>query len=281
MSSLAHYNQHISSTINLSRFNAINADHERETLSNKYRFIPTTRVVNVLENMGWFPVKASEMKIRNTDRDGFQKHMICFRQHSDNSLVVKDTVFPEIVLTNSHDGLASFNLMAGLFRLVCENGLIIADSMFSTHSIRHMGYADQQVIEAVEAVADSVPRISNRVNEFQDIELTQDEQGVYAMAALEAKYGREELQKKDIDVNRMLVPFRYEDKTNSLWHTFNTVQEKLIKGGKYAIKTPYAHHPNYKRPAKMRGINSISESIRVNQALWTLTEKMAELKGGI
>jgi len=40
-----------------------------------------------------------------------------------------DSLVPEIVLTNSHDGYASFQLMAGVFKFVCSNGMIVADSL--------------------------------------------------------------------------------------------------------------------------------------------------------
>jgi hypothetical protein len=41
-----------------------------------------------------------------------------------------DTVFPQILLTNSHDGKNAFQFQAGLYRLVCSNGLVIADTQF-------------------------------------------------------------------------------------------------------------------------------------------------------
>jgi len=53
------------------------------------------------------------------------------------------------------------------------------------------------------------------------------------------------------------------------------IQEKFLKGGRYAVKdTGYG----YNRTQKVRGVNSITENVRLNKALWTLTEKMAELK---
>jgi hypothetical protein len=277
MEGLERYTQANLRTVDLSRFSAINAMHEKEELSEKYRFIPTTRVINVLEGMGWYPVKASEMSVRSDGRSGFQKHMIRFRQNGTTSIIQKDQVFPEIVLTNSHDGLASFQIMAGLYRVVCSNGLTVADSLFETHRIKHIGYADQHVREAVESVLDSVPRIAGRVDEFREIELTKDEQGVYAMAALASKYGEDELEKREFRIDRILMPMRSADQPPTLWHTFNTVQEKLIKGGRYAIKTD-PDYPTYKTTVKAKEVKSISKSIMINRALWMLTEKMAELK---
>ena len=37
-----------------------------------------------------------------------------------------DTVFPQILLTNSHDGKNAFTFTAGLFRMICENGLVLS-----------------------------------------------------------------------------------------------------------------------------------------------------------
>ena len=149
--------------------------------------------------------------------------------------------------------------------------------MFETHRIKHMGFAERYVEEAVESVMESIPRIADHVNEFREIELTKEERGIYAMAALSAKYGEEELQKKEFRIDRILMPLRSADQDPTLWHTFNTVQEKLIKGGRYAIKTD-PDFPKYKTTVKAKEVKSISENVRINKALWMLTEKMAELK---
>ena len=49
--------------------------------------------------------------------------MIMFR-HADSlpSVAVGDSLV-EVVLVNSHDGTSSYKLMAGIFRLVCWNGM--------------------------------------------------------------------------------------------------------------------------------------------------------------
>ncbi len=278
MEGLDRYTQANLTGVDLTRFNAIQATHEHGELSEKYRFIPTTRVVNVLDSMGWYPVRASEMSVRAEKRAGFQKHLIRFRQTGTTSIIQKDQIFPEIVLTNSHDGLASFQIMAGLYRVVCSNGLTVADSLFETHKIKHIGYADSHVKQAVESVLESIPRISGRVNDFREIELAKDEQGVYAMAALAAKYGEEEVQQREFRLDRLIMPARAADQAPTLWHTFNTLQERLIKGGRYGVKAD-PNFPRYKTTTKVKEIKSISENIRINRALWMLTEKMAELKG--
>jgi len=221
---------HYTNTPDLSRFQSINAQNEMDTLSKKYSFIPTTTVINAFSQKGWMPVKAQEVRCLKEERKGFQKHLIRFRR--ENSMPVLNEVHPEIVLTNSHDGLASFQIMAGLFRLVCLNGLVVADSTFSKHSIRHMGYTDQAVHLAIEHVSDSIPMITNKVKDFQEIELTQDEKGIFAQAALAVKYGEDALTEREFDIDRLISPVRRADTAPTLWAEFNTVQEKFIRGGR-------------------------------------------------
>ena len=101
------------------------------TVSDKYTHIPTERVIDDMELMGWKPVDAKEVKARTEDTRGVQKHLVIFRN---DDVVINgedgDTVFPQILITNSHDGKNAFQFTAGLFRMICENGLVIATDEF-------------------------------------------------------------------------------------------------------------------------------------------------------
>lgn len=255
-------------TIQLEKFQSINADHQRDDLSTKYCFVPTTRVINTLAEHGWQPVKAQEVRARD-HKIGFQKHLIRFRQdgqYYDNDIV------PEIVLFNSHDGSASFQISAGLFRMICANGLIIADSMFATHRIKHLGYRDEDVSTAVENVVENTPMIMDKVVQFKSIILNKDEQMAYLDSALTVKYDEEKL--KDLPSKDFYIkPMRQEEAVPTLWNTYNIIQEKFINGFRYREGQGYRS-----KIRKNRGISNISENVRVNKALWQLTEKMAEIK---
>ena len=96
------------------------------TVSDKYSFIPTTQIITDLSNEGWEVYDASQRKSR-TGGEMFTKHMLRFRNEN---IPMTGDIVPEIILTNSHDGRNAFNLHAGLFRLVCSNGLVIADQTF-------------------------------------------------------------------------------------------------------------------------------------------------------
>jgi len=123
------------------------ATTQHESRSDRYQYIPTLEVIRGMEKAGFVPFSATQSRTRIEGRRDFTKHMIRFR-HADmiSALRVGDSL-AEIVLVNSHDGSSAYKLMAGLFRLVCSNGLIIADGMVDSVTVRHQGNIVHEVIE--------------------------------------------------------------------------------------------------------------------------------------
>ncbi len=259
----------------VSQYKAVAATGRYEgKTSDRFTVIPTTRVLDILKGQGWLPAKVKQAMVINPDRDGFQKHMIRLRQMENiNNPLVPGGLIPEIVITNAHDGTSSFHIMAGIFRIICGNGLVVADSMFSTHKVLHMGFQDQKVIDAVYDVVETTPKIMSRVNEFKQITLSRPEQEVLAESALAVRYDEAQLAEKKFDLTALLRPRRREDEVPNLWNTYNVLQEKLVTGGQFERNNRSRYRMN-----KVRGITSVTEDIRINKGLWMLTEKMAEFK---
>ena len=62
----------------------------------------------------------------------------------------------------------------------------------------------------------------------------------------------------------------------SLWTTFNVIQENVIRGGLHGRKRNAEGHI---RRSQTRAINGIDQNVTLNRALWTLAEGMQKLKG--
>ena len=107
------------------------AEKPSDEVSKHYTHIPTTKVINDMRSLGWDVVDVQEVAARTKATKGVQKHLVVFRNPD---VVINgddgDTVFPQVLLTNSHDGKNAFQFQAGLYRLVCSNGLVIADTQF-------------------------------------------------------------------------------------------------------------------------------------------------------
>ncbi len=253
---------------------SIFADQPFHEVSDRYRFIPTIDVVEALRQQGWFPASVQESVARLEQKRGFTRHLVRFR--SEGCRIEFDGMLPEIVLVNSHDRGSSFTLMAGLFRLICSNGMVIQNADFGRVRVRHTGHDIMSTImESVCSISGNVPRMAEAVDDFQTITLSPNEQGVFAESAAELRWGRDKETGKlnaPFTPDKLLLARRQEDKGGSLWHTYNRVQENMIKGGLRGVSA------NGRRRVRTRKVSSVSEDVRLNSALWSLTEKMAQLK---
>jgi hypothetical protein len=247
---------------------SIFAERPFEKTSDRYAFIPTIEVVDSMRREGWFPVAAREARVRKEEKRGYTRHEVRFR-NMDIAPVVGDT-FPEVALINSHDAGSSYQLEAGLFRLACANGMVVPDGAnMAGFRIHHKGDIAEEVLKATAQITHDVPQIIDLVEVMNGTELTWQHQRAFAEAALALRWGGED-KKAPISPDQLLQPRRNEDVGNSVWKTFNRIQENLTNGGMRGVAK------NNKR-MRVRGIESITEDVRLNKALWILGEKMVEL----
>ena len=246
---------------------SIFASQPIEGVSDRYSFFPTSSILQGMRENGWVPVRAEEQSVRTEARRGFQKHLIRFARTEHLQIWEKNQVRPEVVLLNSHDKSSAYQLHCGLFRLVCLNGMVVADATFERISIKHSGFNPDSVIEASFKVLGAVPDIMNKVQLFQDRILTDAER--LALATGAATYRWEDLAKAPINPSMLLNPRRYGDEAKDLWTTFNTVQENIIRGGQRDYSR---RRPDGRRMPKSRAINGIDEDMKLNKALWQMAE---------
>ena len=79
-----------------------------------------------------------------------------------------------------------------------------------------------------------------------------------------------------IKPQQLLIPRRYDDKANDLWTTFNVTQENVIRGGLRGVVLD--EQGRRVRRVSTRAVNGIDQDIKLNKALWVLSQKMAQLK---
>ncbi len=115
------------------------AEINRLGLSKHYSFVPTMNVVNDLRALGYEVVDAKQVSARKKSTKGYQKHMITLEHPKYKVEGSKE--YPQILLTNSHDGGNAFTLSAGIFRLVCSNGLVIKTEDYGSARLVHKGYS--------------------------------------------------------------------------------------------------------------------------------------------
>lgn len=259
---------------------SIFAEAPHASRSARYGYIPTIEVVRGLAREGFRPVFACEAKARAEDKHGFTKHMIRFRREGDTALPVARAELggtPELVMVNSHDGSTSYQLLAGFFRAICANGMICGDG-FGEVRVQHKGNVVGEVIEGAYTVVNSFARAIEGASAMKAIELRPEARQAYAEAALALRYHNEETGQTESPVSEaaILSPRRHEDTARDLWTTFNVVQENMIRGG---LRGSRRDENGRRRRSTTRAVNGIDGNVKLNRALWTLTERMAALTG--
>lgn len=230
-------------------------------VSEKYAHISTEKIIDDMELLGWGVVDAKEVKARKGI--GFQKHLVVFR-NNDIQITAEDgdNVFPQILLTNSHDGKNAFTFTAGLFRMVCENGLVVSSREFENMKIRHYGYTFEELQETIKSMVEKLPLTVESLNKFRSVELGQDQALEFAKKALLTRFDEKELENIKIDFNDLLTPTRQEDKGSDLWSVYNVIQEKLTHG---MFNYGYGN-----KVRKARKIKNFNKDLELNEKLYDL-----------
>ena len=255
-------------------------------VSKKYSHIPTDKLIDDMELLGWNVIDAKEVAARTKGTRGFQKHLVVFRnddivinqmpnnivesstsptgyRRTDGTFAKKnpiDTVFPQILLTNSHDGKNAFTFTAGLFRMVCENGLVISTNEFEKVSIRHMGYDFDELQVQINEMVERLPLTVESMNNMIDTKMNQNSIVKFAKDMLAVRFPEDELRRITIDMDEFITPVRPEDKGDDLWSVFNVIQEKIIEGDfDYTIGTKHR---------KARQIKNFKQDMDLNSKMF-------------
>ena len=239
-----------------------------EGVSEKYAFVPTHSVLDTFRNAGYYPIMASESKVRNQENLGYQKHIIQFRSLDNLLRPNANEEYADIVLTNSHNRTSSFKVDLAYWRLVCGNMLIVPSHTFLSNSIIHSGFQEAKIGHAIEEVTNYMPTVEEEIHLFKQIQLSSIEQRTLASAAIDLRF---DTQKHDIHPDELLTIHRYEDGDASLWTIFNRIQESIIRGG---IK---GRNMLTGRNFTSKAITAIDAQFTLNKELWTTAQSMAKL----
>jgi Domain of unknown function (DUF932) len=261
------------------------AEQPHASRSDRFVHISSIDVLNNLMTEGFDIVEARQGRVRDQSRREYTKHMVRLRQRSDvmrtTARRVGDTHF-EVVLRNASDGTQAYTFDAGLFRLICLNGMVASDGTFASVHVRHSGNRERamsEVIEGAFSVVEAAPRLIDAVSTWGNLMLNNDERMALAESAHVLRFGDAEGHvDTPIQPRQLLNPRRTADQGADLWRTFNTIQENTIRGGLTAMGRDGLNRPRRSTTREVRGID---QDIKLNKALWMLADKMAKLKTGV
>jgi len=236
--------------------------HKR--LSKDYKFISSVDLIGHLDNQGWKLTNAKQSKSSNPLYNTYGTHIMEF-QHSD--LYMKDQRGgvegrPTIVVCNNSNGDRPLSIDAGIFRLVCSNGLIIKTQDFGSMKERHIKYSQSEINGIVDDKIVTMEKAVEKINRWIQRPMTSKEQFAFATEALALRLSGDR-QPEQYELVSVLGSRRKEDDQNDLWHVFNRTQENIIKGG-FDLNERVA-----------RAIKNPMADFEINVKLWEIAEKFA------
>lgn len=239
-------------------------------MSNRYQFINTMDVVEKFIDAGFLPYSGNQINFRKeTSLQGYQFHKVTLF-HPDmvvlNSRGQVDEYF-NIEILNSHNGYSKFALHGSFYRLACDNGMLALSNDLGHIVTRHTG--ENLAIstnEIIEKMAEQFEIMMKSVKKMKATQLSKEKQITLASKMAEIRAFKQK-GKYNYNAEQLLTPLREQDKGNSLWKTYNVVQEKLIKGYNFDGGR-VASEEDKKAARKLRAINHMKDQIDLNKAFF-------------
>lgn len=245
------------------------AEGKHASRSERYTYIPTIEVLRGLRKEGFEPFMVAQGQSRVEGKAAFTKHLIRMRHAAQ---VQTRPEANEIILINSHDGASSYQLLAGAFRFVCCNGLVVG-KVVEDIRIPHRGDIQGEVVEGAIRVLDEFEVVDASIDGMKALTLKPEEETAFATAALALRFGErtEDQPPPPISAEQLIEARRPEDLGHSLWTIFQRSQENMMRGGQPGRSVQG-------RRLRTRPVGSIDRGVSLNRALWVLAEEMRKLK---
>ena len=235
---------------------AVFATSPAPKMSNKYTFVPTIEILENFDREGWKVYSAKQL-------GGSQYATHEIRLRNGQLPQVGDSLV-EAVIRNSHNGMSTFSVSAGLYRLVCSNGLTVPTSVADSITVKHMRVDLGSVRQITDEFADRLPLIQSSVGRMENSFLNQERTMDMLNKAKLIRWEKGSMP-SHINVEDLLRPERDGDKGNSVWKIFNVIQEKFVRGGvRYTSKNG--------RNVSMKELKNFQTINKINTSLWELAD---------
>lgn len=245
------------------------ATHASPRMSGRYGFIPTNEIVDAFSRDGWVLTKGTEAKVRTESRKGLQRHLLRFAHQSQLELGIRERI--ETILINSHDGTSSLQIGAGIFRMACANGIVVADNTVASIRLGHHKLDIDTVLNSAHTILGQAEKVSNVIECWKGTQISKED--AFHLAEQGIKLRWPDTHNQPVSPQVILGINRQADVGNDLWTVFNRIQENVIRGGQ---------HDNNRRTASgnrfraTRGVKSLTEDVRINKGLWELASQFAQ-----
>lgn len=235
-----------------------------EGVSGRYSFISTEVILDALIDEGFDVMNARQSKTRGGS--DFGGHELIFRPRDTGKLRKVGDTYAEVSFRNSHDGSSPAIVSGALMRLACLNGMTVPEGMAAQAKVYHTGDIINEVVEGMRKAVEASRETMERIKLWQTIELTRNEQGIFADMVHNLRFKNAPQTK--VKPTDLLTLRRTDDASADLWTVTNVLQENSTR----ELFTGMTR--------RTRGINSINGLAEINEGVLTIAKAMADIKTG-
>lgn len=250
-------------------------------LASTYGFASTADIISEFATHGWLPSDQAVAKVRVTDRLGFQRHLVRFRNPQFPvipGLAESNASVPELCVLNSHDGTTRLRILFGAFRIACLNGLIAGTSLREV-SVVHSGNIIQRLDDGIEHMVTGIPEMIQQVQDLQNAQFNAASRQEFVTKLVDARLSH--VKPLSVDYDSALKAARAQDFNDDAFTVFNRVQEKLVRGGiHYTYEKKVLDEEGNVLSSKVangttRKLTSIPQSVKLNRMAYDLAIQLA------
>jgi hypothetical protein len=249
-------------------------------VSENYRHITTSDVVQHLMLQGWQLDKAGESRVTKAKREAglapYVAHAVTLR-HPDFQVgqrLKMGQIVPNIMIGGSHNRTTAFWMNGGLYRCICDNQAVVGMNTFEAR-FKHQGNFTRlmdAVYRSVEQIVSKANVLTEVVDRWSSITLsTEQRHELYRRVIMlrpESTGRALALSNLDVFDERR----RPQDGGNDLFTTFQVMQEHTMRGHRGFVNMPNGGGANR---TISRGVGGVNAFVDVNRSMWALTETYA------
>jgi hypothetical protein len=232
---------------------AVFAEAPSIKLSELYQFCPTLPVLQALQAENWHITYARQQGRGNTS-----KHLIRLVQGTIDEygwLELPDAdETMELGLFNSHDGTRKLRLICGLRVRACLNGLLASENTLGAVCLKHLTCNGQAIKDALNYFRANYTNVQAQVIDMKYKRMPDSDMQNMGIQAICIRWGSIDKAPKTVNSVSVLKHTVNGQDSNSVWDVFNRIQRNITQ---HTIR-------------EVKAVRSVSEDVRINQALWDL-----------
>ena len=263
-------------------FSLTKADH----LTDRYQSLQTSSLLPLMADYGYFPVQAAQTRPRrlsdmlkaHASVSEHRHHLISFARAED----LQRPDRPEVTLFNSHNGSGAVRLFAGIYRMICSNGIVIGSG--TEARIYHSKSAMSGFEDMLRQVVTTVPEVLATMERMKGVTISYPQALQMAEKAVSLRWNRfdKHLDKYDVmhpkgsfytldTIIDTLRAKRGDDTENDLYTIFNIIQENVMRGNTFVKSVTTSEPHGIMR--KARPVNSVKAHTDLNAKLWAAVKE--------